>query len=134
MQRQIGMVAILTAVTLATGVPVESVNAAAKFSKDEAVVANKLETTYGVEVLRIRSGVIDGMAVYIVTVMNPAGNFNGAFRVTTLAVDKDSGRLVSQYRQTATGPRHSASERREISSDNSGVEIRRRTESRLRER
>jgi len=134
MRRQISMVAILTAVTLVTGVRVASVNAAAEFSKDEAVVAEKLETTYGVRVLRIRSGMLDGTTVYIVTVMNPAGNFNGAFRVTTLAVDKATGRLVSRYRQTPTGQRYPATERRDTPSDASGSVIRRWTERRQRAR
>ncbi len=134
MQRQIRMVALFIAVTLASGASVASVNAATNFSKDEAAVAKRLEKTYGVRVLRIRSDVIDGTMVYVVTVMNPAGNFNGAFRVTTLAVDKASGQLVSQYRQTPTGQRYPATERRHTPSDVSGIAIRRRTERRQRAR
>lgn len=134
MQRQMSAVALFIAVTLTTGSPVTAVNAAAKFSKDEAAIAKKLETTYGVRVLGIRSGAMDGVKVYIVTVMNPAGNFNGAFRVTKLAVDKASGRLVSQYRETPTGQRHPAAERRDTTTDASGPAIRRRTERRLRAR
>ena len=40
----------------------------------------------------------DGRAVFLVTVMNPGGDFNEAFQVTTLAVDVETGKLVSGYR------------------------------------
>lgn len=107
---------------------------AADFSKDEAAIAKKLEDAYGVKVLRIRSGEVDGAPVYVVTVMNPAGNYNAAFQVSTLAVDKASGELVPQFRQTPTGQQVSGAESRYPPTDDSGAEMRRQTERRLRER
>lgn len=105
MPRKFGAFALFLALALSAGTGISDTHAAAELSEEEAAVAKKLEDAYGVRVLRIRSGEIDGLAVYIVTVMNPAGDFNEAFQVTTLAVDKKSGILVSRFRQTPTGPR-----------------------------
>lgn len=134
MRRQISAFALLIALTFVAGSSVSPAKAAANFSKDETAVAKKLEAAYGVQVLRIRSGLIDGSAVYFVTVMNPAGDSNAALQVTTLAVNKTSGKLVSQYRQTPTGQRHSGAESRTPSTDVSGAAIRQRTWRRLRQR
>lgn len=133
MRRLFGLIAFSIALTLAVGLFAPFVKAAG-FRKDEAAVAKRLEDAYGVKVLRIRSGEMNGLAVYIVTVMNPAGDFNSAFQVTTLAVDKASGALVSQYRQTPTGSRRSGAESRTPPDDSSGMVMRRQTERRLRER
>jgi TctA family transporter len=53
---------------------------------------------YRVEVLGIEAGTLDGRAVWVVTVMQPGGNSNGAFRVTRLAVDRESGALIPSFR------------------------------------
>ena len=58
----------------------------------------QIEEAYGVEVLKVREGELDGRAVWLVTVMNPGGDFNEAFMVTTLAVDRETGQLVSTFR------------------------------------
>ena len=134
MRRQITLFALAIALTLAANASSFAANAPAKFSTEEAAAAKKLTDTYSVRVLRIRSGEINGTPVYIVTVMNPAGDFNSAFQVTTLAVDKNSGALISQVRQTSTGQRHSGAEGRRSSADASGTVIRQQTERRLRQR
>jgi hypothetical protein len=54
-------------------------------------------------VLRVREALYDGRSVYIVTVMNPGGDFNEAFQVNTLMVDRRSGKLVSQFRPAMSG-------------------------------
>lgn len=134
MRRQFGAIALFIALTLAGGSVASPTAAATEFSKDEAAIAEKLEGAYGVKVLHIRSGEINGTPIYIVTVMNPAGDYNTAFQVTTLAVDKTSGALVPQYRQTPTGQRHAGAESREPPTDASGAVIRQWTERRLRQR
>lgn len=101
MQRQFTCVALSIALMFAAGVNAPRANAATQFSAEEAAVAKKLSDAYGVRVLRIRSGEMDGSPVYIVTVMNPGGNFNAAFQVTTLAVDRKTGALVSNFRRTS---------------------------------
>ena len=60
---------------------------------------------YGVDVLRVRAGDLNGTPVWLVTVMVPGGNFNSAFQVTTLAVDRMSGALVPAFRQVANASR-----------------------------
>jgi len=60
---------------------------------------------FGVRVLKVRRSLYDGRAVFLVTVMNPGGDFNEAFQVTTLVVDVETGKLVSGYRHHSSGPR-----------------------------
>ena len=46
----------------------------------------------------MRSVELDGAPAYAVKVMNPGGNSNAAFRVSTLLVDGDSGTVLGQVR------------------------------------
>lgn len=58
---------------------------------------------FDVEVLKVRVDTHAEARVYLVTVMTPGGNFNGAFQVATLMVDARTGRLVSQFRHLPSG-------------------------------
>jgi hypothetical protein len=75
--------------------------AQAAVSKEAA--AKQIGQAYDVEVLRVRAGDIDGRKVWLVTVMKPGGNSNGAFQVHVLAVDQESGALVPSFRHYADG-------------------------------
>ncbi len=66
-------------------------------------VAQQIAEAYGVRVLKIAPTEIDGRAAFRVTVMKPGGNANDAFRVTTLAVDAETGKLIPQFRHRASG-------------------------------
>ena len=68
-------------------------------------VAKKIEAGFGVRVLKVRRSQVDGRAVFLVTVMNPGGDFNEAFQITTLAVDVKTGKLVSGFRHLSSGRR-----------------------------
>ncbi len=70
---------------------------------NEAQVAQSIAEAYGVRVLRVQEGEIDGRPVWLVTVMNPGGDFNEAFMVTTLAVDRETGELVPAFRHGPSG-------------------------------
>ncbi len=74
---------------------------AAAVSSDDA--ARKVAEQYSVKVLRVRAGVVADTPVWLVTVMEPGGNTNNAFQVTTLAVDQESGELVPSFRHGANG-------------------------------
>ncbi len=63
----------------------------------------QIEDSYDVEVLRVREGEIDGRAVWLVTVMMPSGDFNSAFMVSSLAIDRQTGDLVPSFRHRASG-------------------------------
>ncbi len=78
-------------------------DAAAALTQKEA--ERKVAEAYGVEVIakKTRAGEIDGRAVWFLTVMNPGGDFNTAFQITTLAVDRDSGELVPAFRHRSSG-------------------------------
>ena len=66
-------------------------------------VRAKIIQAFGVEVLRVRPAQADGRRVYVVTIMNPGGDFNTAFQVNTLLVDADTGKLVSGFRHRPSG-------------------------------
>lgn len=75
-------------------------------SMDE--VKRQIETAFGVTVLRVRDRTRDdGSPAYAVTVMNPGGDRNSAFGVSTLEVDARTGALVPQFRHAADGYRSS---------------------------
>ncbi len=65
--------------------------------------AKQIAAEFDVTVLRVESGSIDGIPVWLVTVMNRGGEFNSAFQVNTLAVDKATGRLVPSFRHRPSG-------------------------------
>lgn len=67
-------------------------------------VKRQIEKEYGVTVLRVRDVAReDGSPAYAVTVMNPGGDRNSAFEVSTLEVDARTGKLVPQFRHAADG-------------------------------
>jgi hypothetical protein len=75
---------------------------AAAMTREEAAIV--VQSRYGVEVLRVRAGTIDGRPVWLVTVMKPGADSNDAFQVTTLAVEQETGLLVPAFRHGASGP------------------------------
>lgn len=75
--------------------------AAAEVTEQEA--KRQVEEAYDVEVLKVREGEIDGRAVWLVTVMLPHGDFNTAFMVSHLAIDRESGDLVPAFRHRESG-------------------------------
>lgn len=89
-------IALMIAITISPASP-----ARAAVTAEQAAAA--IAKTYGVQVLKIAPAMIDGRAAYRITVMNPGGDFNDAFRVTTLAVDAETGKLISQFRHLASG-------------------------------
>ncbi|MEE8516647.1 MAG: PepSY domain-containing protein [Alphaproteobacteria bacterium] len=66
-------------------------------------VKAKVAKAFGVKVLKVRPAKADGRKVFVVTVMNPGGDFNEAFQVSTIVVDAETGKLVSGYRHRASG-------------------------------
>ncbi len=93
---------------LAASVAILAALAAAPTARAQAVksadeVSAAVAKAFGVEVLRVRSIETDGGPAYAVTVMNPGGNFDGAFQVSTLVVDARTGDLVPQFRHKSAG-------------------------------
>ena len=93
--------------SLAAAAAVLAVAAAMPPAADAQVSARQASRqfaeTYGVQVLKSRTGEIDGKRVYLLTIMNPKGDFNEAFQVSTVAVDAATGRLVPGFRHRASG-------------------------------
>ncbi|NIA69509.1 hypothetical protein HBA54_12985 [Pelagibius litoralis] len=69
----------------------------------EEAAAKLITEQFGVEVLRIRAGDLDGRPVWFVTVMQPEGSSNATFQVHILAVDQESGRLLPSFRHRSSG-------------------------------
>ncbi len=63
----------------------------------------QLAERFGVRVLQVRAGERAGRKVWLVTVMQPGGNRNNAFQVNLLAVDQETGELVSSFQHGADG-------------------------------
>ena len=70
--------------------------ASAAMSADQ--VAAAISEAYGVTVLRVEPMTEDGRAAYLVTIMNPGGDFNDAFQVNRIVVDAETGDLIPQFR------------------------------------
>jgi uncharacterized membrane protein YkoI len=94
----------------------------------EDEVRRLVQEGLGVDVLSAELVERDGQPVYALTVMNPPGNYNGAFMVRTLLVDGATGGLLGQVPHT---PRAAAPQLTQdapaAGPDGSGLEIRRRT-------
>ena len=95
----VASVACALFLVLFTGLPAHAVNA-----RDKAL-AERIAKTYGVTVLKITNAEQDGAQVLLIAVMNPGGNFNEAFQVTNLVIDRQTGKLVSQFPHAPTGAR-----------------------------
>ena len=83
---------------IAGGTPQE---AHAAMSEQEARAS--VEREFGVKVLKIGKVELGGKPVYLLTVMSPGGNANAAFQVNRLALDPETGRLVSGFRHLSSG-------------------------------
>lgn len=87
------VVAVVASLCIAGTAPRE---AHAAMSAEEA--RESVERQFGVKVLKISKAELAGKPVYLLTVMSPGGNSNSAFQVNRLALDPDTGRLVSGFR------------------------------------
>ena len=70
-------------------------------------VAAAIAEAYGVTVLRVEPMIEDDKSAYIVTIMNPGGDFNAAFQVNRIVVDAETGKLISQFRHLRSGHQYS---------------------------
>lgn len=107
----------LTVIILGMGAFLFSPAARAQSLLSEAEARQAIEDRYGVQVLRIEESERDGVSVFILKVMNPAGNFNEALVVSTLLMNRQNGQLISQFRHGRSGVIDSAGARREVRED-----------------
>lgn len=125
MSRRFGLrVAAAAAIGLAAGLMATGGPASAQTLLSESVVRAQIETDWGVRVLRVVADEQDGLPVFLVRVMNPGGNYNEAFQVNILVVDRRTGKLVPQFRHGPSGVR-GAGGVRGSSNENSGPVLRR---------
>lgn len=91
------LIAALGSVAILAAVPV----AAAAITEAEAV--KRVEAEFGVKVLRVEAGEVDGRPVWLVTAMQGSGDSNDAFQVSTQAIDRETGELVPGFLRGARG-------------------------------
>jgi len=94
---------LLSAVAVGAGTFVSFLAQPARAAVTEQEVRQMIEKTYEVKVLKLVADRLDGRPVFLVTVMSAAGNDNGAFQVNRLAVDAETGKLVSAFRHHTSG-------------------------------
>ncbi len=70
-------------------------------------VSAMIAEVYGVTVLRVEPVTEDDQSAYIVTIMNPGGDFNAAFQVYRIVVDAETGKLIPQFRHLRSGHQYS---------------------------
>lgn len=75
----------------------------ANAAMNESEARQWIESEFGVTVLDVRAITDNGRRILAIKIMNPQGNRNGAFLVSTIAFDPETGMLVSQYRQKISG-------------------------------
>jgi hypothetical protein len=97
-------------------------------------VASDIARRYGVSVLKVTPTKVDERDAYAVVVMNPGGNDNGAFEVSTLIVDAASGALVPQFAHRASGYALPPSPDTATPGDDSGPSVRSMTSREYRQR
>jgi hypothetical protein len=97
-----------------------------ELSEDQ--VRSRLQDELGVEVVGLRVVEVEGRPAYAVKVMNPPGNYNAAFLVSTLLIDGETGEILAQSpgRPTIADP-DLLPESFRPDLEASGVEVRRRT-------
>ncbi len=70
---------------------------------DASDVRRQVAADYGVRVLKVKKGRVGSTDVFLVTVMNPGGDFNMAFQTNILAIDAGTGKRVSTFRHLKSG-------------------------------
>jgi hypothetical protein len=97
-------------------------------------VSAAIAERYHVTVLRATPTKIGERAGYAVVVMNSGGDDNGAFKVTTLIVDAETGALVPQFTHRPAGYDLPSPSDRSPPGNDSGPTIRSLTEREYRQR
>jgi hypothetical protein len=103
----------LTGFVLALGLAVAALPTPGLAAMSEAEAVKMIEATFDVQVLRVRAQQVGDRPAWLLTVMNRGGDFNTAFQVNTLAVDQESGKLVSAVRHGPSGYELSGADRRD---------------------
>lgn len=115
---------VLAAIVFVGGLLIAPGSTAAQGLMSESAAREQLEKDWGVQVLRVQADEQDGVAVFVVRVMNPGGNYNEAFQVNVLVVDRRTGELVPQFRHGPSGLRGAAGASNDTN-ENSGPILRR---------
>ena len=69
----------------------------------EAEVKQSVEQTYNVRVLGIKRIEHGGGPAFRVTFMNPGGDFNTAYQVSSIVIDVETGQLIARFRHRSSG-------------------------------
>ena len=101
------------AATLALCLAIAGLSTPALSAVSQMEASKMVAETFDVQVLRVRAGQVGDRRVWLITVMNRGGDFNTAFQVNTLAVDRETGGLVPAFRHGPSGVMPSGAEARD---------------------
>jgi hypothetical protein len=121
----LGLALVALALGVADAVRAHDEPASAQLSADQ--VRQRISEELGVEVLSVDRVAASERPTYALTVMNPPGNYNAAFRVVTLLVDGDSGAVLGELQRTPSAETPDAFPGRREAGEQSGLELRRRS-------
>ncbi len=93
--------AVIAAATLLTSAWLATAGAAEALTADK--VSAEIADRYHVTVLRVTPTKLGDRAAFAVLVMNPGGDENNAFQVSTLLVDAATGALLPQFAHRNAG-------------------------------
>lgn len=71
-------------------------------------IKQRIESDYGVTVLRVEEVSDQERSAFAVTTMKSGGDYDDAYQVNTVVADPETGGLIRQYRHTANGMRFAA--------------------------
>jgi hypothetical protein len=108
---------VLATIAVVAGAVLGAAAALAQSLMSETEARREMKESYDVQVLNVKQAEQDGVPVFIVKVMNTAGNYNEAFQVNVLVMDRRNGKLVPQFRHTTTGVTGAGNGPRDIDED-----------------
>lgn len=112
-----GIILVAVAVTMGSSA------AMAESLMTEAKARQEIEARYSVQVLGIQKATEGNTPIFIIKLMNKGGNFNEAFQVNTVAMDRRTGKLIPQFQHIDSGTTEMGSGPRQID-ENTGPMLR----------
>ncbi|GAB4168622.1 MAG: hypothetical protein OHK0024_04040 [Thalassobaculales bacterium] len=94
----------MTRQAVAAGLVLLSLAAGPALAMSAEEARARIEAAYPVQVLRVAADELDGRPAYRMAVMDRAGgDRNGAFAVSQIFVDQETGQILSLFRHTENG-------------------------------
>ncbi len=96
-------IAIIIIIAFSVAMAVNASAAMAQLNLSVEQIKQRIESDYGVRVLRVEKISQQGRAVLAITAMKDPGDFDDALQVNTVVADPVTGDLIRQYRHAPNG-------------------------------